>query len=99
MPIWRGAAYAAALLILGLGQTPAQAQSNVDLQLVLAVDASGSVDTYRFELQRRGYVQAFRNPRVLQAVRGGASLDRRHHDAMDRATPSSHGGALDDPEG
>jgi hypothetical protein len=73
MLMWRGAAYAAALMMLALGPTPARAQSNVDLQLVLAVDASGSVDTYRFELQRRGYIQAFRNPRVLQAVRGGAS--------------------------
>src|SRR5215470_4490890 len=61
---------------VGLGlaaASPAPAQTAADLQLVLAVDASGSVDTYRFELQRRGYIQAFRNPRVLQAVRGGAS--------------------------
>jgi hypothetical protein len=44
----------------------------VDLQLVLAVDASGSVDARRFELQRRGYAEAFANPRVLQAIRSGA---------------------------
>jgi hypothetical protein len=68
-----GWAAAAALMLLALGGLPARAQNNVDLQLVLAVDASGSVDTYRFELQRRGYVQAFRNPRVLQALRGGAN--------------------------
>jgi hypothetical protein len=64
---------AAALVASALGGTRAHAQADVDLQLVLAVDASGSVDTYRFELQRRGYVQAFRNPRVMQAVRGGAN--------------------------
>jgi hypothetical protein len=50
---------------------PADAQTAVDLQLVLAVDASGSVDQYRFELQKRGYVAAFRHARVLQAIRSG----------------------------
>jgi hypothetical protein len=50
---------------------PAAAQTAVDLQLVLAVDASGSVDQYRFELQKRGYVAAFRHARVLQAIRSG----------------------------
>jgi hypothetical protein len=58
------------LLVLGVG-APANAQVPVDLHLVLAVDASGSVDFTRFELQRRGYVAAFRNPQVLQAIRGG----------------------------
>jgi hypothetical protein len=49
---------------------PARAQTTTDLLLVLAVDASGSVDTSRFELQRRGYADAFRNPQVLHAIRG-----------------------------
>jgi hypothetical protein len=49
----------------------ARAQPAVDLQLVLAVDASGSVDEVRFELQKRGYVAAFRHARVLQAIRSG----------------------------
>ncbi len=52
---------------------PAAAQTSVDLQLVLAVDASGSVDQYRFELQKRGYVAAFRHARVLQAIRSGGN--------------------------
>ena len=60
----------ALLLALGLAG-PARAQSTVDLQLALMVDASGSIDFYRFELQRRGYVAAFRNPQVLDAIRGG----------------------------
>jgi hypothetical protein len=51
----------------------ARAAEEVDLQLVLAVDASGSVDMYRFELQKRGYAAAFRNPKVLAAVRSGIS--------------------------
>jgi hypothetical protein len=63
-------------------QTPAQSQPvpprpqsqpqmPVDLNLVLAVDASGSVDDSRFELQKQGYAKAFLNPRVLQAIRNG----------------------------
>ena len=62
-PIWRGAIGAAALLLALAAGVPARAQTMVDLQLVLAVDASGSVNTFRFELQRRGYVAALRNPR------------------------------------
>ena len=58
------------LLMLALGG-PANAQVRVDLHLLLAVDASGSVDFTRFELQRRGYVAAFRAAQVLQAIRGG----------------------------
>jgi hypothetical protein len=55
------------------GVVPAAAQTAVDLHLVLAVDASGSVDQVRFELQKRGYVAAFRHPRVLAAIRSGPS--------------------------
>src|SRR5258707_4499430 len=70
-PIWRGFGWAAALLLAsGLG-APASAQTMVDLQLALMVDASGSVNQYRFELQKRGYVDALRNPRVLGAILGG----------------------------
>ncbi len=35
---------------------------------MLAVDASGSVDRVRFELQKQGYVAAFRHPRVIGAI-------------------------------
>jgi hypothetical protein len=47
---------------------PAAAQTEVALQLVLAVDASGSVDNRRFELQKQGYAAAFRNPQVLRSI-------------------------------
>jgi hypothetical protein len=50
----------------------ALAQTAVDLQLVLAVDVSGSVNQARFELQKQGYVAAFRDARVLRAIRSGA---------------------------
>jgi hypothetical protein len=43
----------------------------VDVNLVLAIDASGSVEDDRFELQKRGFGTAFRNPKVLQAIRAG----------------------------
>ena len=46
-------------------------EAQVDANLVLAVDASGSVDNFRFELQKQGYAAAFRNPKVLAAIRAG----------------------------
>jgi hypothetical protein len=64
---------AVVLLLAFSVYTPAFAQTTVDLQLVLAVDASGSVDQRRFELQMQGYVTAFRDPRVLQAIQSGAT--------------------------
>src|SRR5499427_3624119 len=54
-----------------IAAAPARAETQVDLALVLAVDASGSVDQHRFELQKQGYAAAFRNPRVLNAIRSG----------------------------
>jgi hypothetical protein len=61
-----------ALAALLVAASPvARADTPVDLQLVLAVDASGSVNQYRFELQKQGYAAAFRDPRVLKAIRSG----------------------------
>jgi hypothetical protein len=54
-------------LVVALAR-PAAAQTEVALQLVLAVDASGSVDNRRFELQKQGYAAAFRNPQVLRSI-------------------------------
>ncbi len=71
----RVSSLAAALLLAVFGaaraETPA-APAQVDLQLVLAVDASGSVNQTRFELQRQGYAAAFRNPQVQQAIAAGS---------------------------
>jgi Protein of unknown function (DUF1194) len=64
---------AAALLLACSVCTLAFAQTAVDLQLVLAVDASGSVDQRRFELQQKGYVAAFHDPRILRAIQSGAT--------------------------
>jgi hypothetical protein len=65
---------ATALLALA-SPAPARAQTTpaTDLLLVLAVDASGSVNQSRFELQRRGYADAFRDPQVLSAIRSGST--------------------------
>ena len=50
---------------------PRAPEPQVDVNLVLAVDASGSVSQDRFELQKQGYAAAFRNPKVLAAIRQG----------------------------
>jgi hypothetical protein len=70
-----GALYFVALLVVTTGWAGAQpTPSNpVDLQLVLAVDASGSVDQARFDLQKQGYAAAFRSRQVLNAIRSGPS--------------------------
>ncbi len=64
---------AAALLGAVIGvllQTPAKAAA-VDIELVLAVDASGSIDTVEYVLQKGGYAEAFKNPRVVKAIQSG----------------------------
>jgi hypothetical protein len=70
---WLAALATAMLALFAARSLPAQAQTTVDLQLVLAVDTSGSVNQARFELQRRGYAAAFRHPRVLDAIRSGTT--------------------------
>ena len=74
MACWLITKLCAAFLVLAMAAgagTPVWAQTAVDLRLVLAVDASGSVSDERFRLQQRGYAEAFRNSRVLEAIRSG----------------------------
>jgi hypothetical protein len=47
------------------------ANAEVDLELVLAVDVSGSVDIGESRLQRQGYIDAFLNPKLLQTILNG----------------------------
>ena len=47
------------------------ADQQVDLQLVLAVDVSRSIDEVEAELQRRGYIEALTNDRVVDAILSG----------------------------
>ncbi|AWK87035.1 DUF1194 domain-containing protein [Azospirillum thermophilum] len=64
---------AAVLLVLAVGASPLPvlAEVPVDLELVLAVDVSGSVDPDEAKLQRDGYIAALMNPKVQQAIAGG----------------------------
>lgn len=59
-------------LLLGLAVPGgAAAQTPVDTALVLAVDASGSIDPAEFALQKEGIALAVTDPAVLAAVRSG----------------------------
>ena len=50
----------------------ARADTEVDLALVLAVDVSRSMDPDEQDLQRQGFVDAFRSPLVHNAIREGS---------------------------
>jgi len=60
-----------ALVTVLLGTAGAAVAQEVDLELVLAVDASGSVDPGEFELQLEGIAAGFRDPAVRAAIRSG----------------------------
>ena len=49
------------------------AQEAVDIELVLAVDVSISVDGDELALQREGLSASFRDPRIIDAIRGNAA--------------------------
>ena len=53
------------------GRRAAAAETGVDVLLVLAVDVSLSISAERFALERRGYAEAFSDPRVLRAIAEG----------------------------
>lgn len=60
-----------ALLALLAATAPARAGELVDLKIVLAIDASSSIDAADWTLQMRGYAAAFRDVRVQEAIRSG----------------------------
>jgi len=62
-----------ALLLAALALGPARADNPepVDLELILAIDVSGSIDEEEAALQRQGYLRALVHPQVLQAISGG----------------------------
>lgn len=62
---------AAALLAASVALRPAHARETVDLELVLAVDVSGSIDEEEAILQRKGYIEALNHPQVLAAIKAG----------------------------
>ncbi len=54
-----------------LAQATAGAPLAVDVELVLAVDVSLSMDPDEQRLQREGYIAALRDPAILKAIRSG----------------------------
>jgi len=60
---------ALAVVVAALALAGPLAAEPVDLELVLAVDVSRSVDPEEAKLQREGYIAALQHPRVLQAIR------------------------------
>lgn len=64
-------AVAASAGFLASAPAPAQQSVPVDTALVLAVDASGSISTGEFQLQKEGIAEAIIHPRVLAAIAGG----------------------------
>ncbi|MEO1745959.1 MAG: DUF1194 domain-containing protein, partial [Pseudomonadota bacterium] len=59
-----------ALIILLLSSLSARSEQ-VDVELVLAVDVSGSMSTDELRIQRRGYVEAFQSTEVHNAIADG----------------------------
>lgn len=71
MPVCRRSVVFLGLALAPGLSCPTRAEPPVDLELVLAVDVSGSVDPEEGKLQREGYVQAFLNEKVQRAIGGG----------------------------
>ena len=65
--------FLAALVAALVGGERARAETQVDLELVLAVDVSLSMDMDEQRLQRDGYVAAFRDPEIWNAIRSGGA--------------------------
>jgi hypothetical protein len=66
-----GAIFVAGALFTATTRVPAQDSATVDLELVLAVDSSGSIDDDEAHLQRSGWASAIAHPRVVGAIRSG----------------------------
>lgn len=65
---------AATLLLTGAAAAQRAAPervANVDIELILAVDISGSIDPDEARLQRDGYARAIADPAVVKAIRSG----------------------------
>ncbi len=60
----------AAVLAFALA-APAAAETEVDLELVLLADATGSIDAAEIRFQREGYAEAITSPDVVRAIGSG----------------------------
>ncbi len=61
----------AILIALCILTFPARAQTAVDVELVIAVDSSASIDDREFAMQMAGIAAAFRDPEVIAAIGSG----------------------------
>ena len=61
----------AGVACLGVAGGSAAEELDVDLELVLAVDVSRSMDPSEQRLQKEGYLAALKHPEVLDAIRSG----------------------------
>jgi len=59
------------VICIGLTLKSEAAETMADLELVLAVDASGSVSDKEYDLQISGIAKGFRDPAVRKAIRSG----------------------------
>ena len=58
--------------VVGVPPGPAAGDPEaVDVELILAVDVSRSIDAEEHEAQMRGYAGAFRDPEVIRSIAGG----------------------------
>ena len=62
--------FAAAAALFTFCGTASAAQ--VDIELVLAVDTSGSIDGEEYQMQHEGYAEAFSSDAVVEAIQSGA---------------------------
>lgn len=62
---------ASSLLVIGVAH--AERAPEVDLELILAIDASLSVDAEEAQLQRQGYIAALTDPRTVKAIQSGVN--------------------------
>lgn len=51
---------------------PVTAETLVDVELVIAVDVSISMDRQEKQLQHEGFARAFRNPEIVRAIQAGS---------------------------
>ena len=70
---WRVLGFTSILLLCATGLASSTGASDfVDLELLLAVDVSVSVDQQEYLLQMQGLASAFRDPEVVAAIRSSA---------------------------
>jgi hypothetical protein len=60
------------MLVVSACLAPTASAKDLDLELVLLADATGSIDADEIRFQRKGYADAITDPLVLSAIQNGA---------------------------